>query len=930
MKNNFITKIIGATLAFAMMIGGAVGLNAAKEAKEVHADQSHISVNPINSLTNKSGTQYISSASSYTAGATIYANNWIPNDTQPQIRVNQGNTTSLSASNFWMYNSTAFADHITKITVTFNTSVTKNYFQIHTSSSAALTSNQTFDANKSGSLVSGNQYKWEYAYNSSIDYFRFGCAKNGGTVKITEFTVYYGQNSTPALSFSEESIQGEIGDNFSFTWIESNLTTGITWTPASDSTDVIDYTVDTVNKTVSGTLTGAGQVTLTGTSGTASDSVLITSTAHLNHRKYTVASTSSVTSDGDTITGAEVTFSNTYSTKDQLTSGKQMVLTITGLENRVNISKLVLSMHSNGSSGAGYVKISVDGDEEYLAGNSSGIEFNNNFGDNKSYGTTYRDVTWDNLSYSAIDSIVITVRATANSLYCQSFDIFFEEEEIVDTVTALSVSPNSWAGYDSQTINVSDYTVSVTKNGAAGTASDYTFQGIGYMNGDLFVPRVADFSTGHPMVADTRLCWKANYPTTAGGSTYLYAYVTLTVQADSVSTVVISGDLSKTLFTTGDEWNTAGLVVTATYSSSSVVDVTSNSTFNFYSDAAMTNEVPSPADLGSGADQSIYIKATCSNVSNETGYEQTVSVVKTSRVTFDATLDIGADSPNPGVSKNGVIIATASGNGTFARDDNYRIYSGREVTITSTAENIVEIKFTCTSAKYNALTGEGYTATGSYGVWTGDASSVTLTSSGEQSRITKVVVTVASALHDVETTLSTTTALSYHYEHEGNVYTYTNVAIRFGSLMEQSLWNSLDSESLIAGYGVLITDDSVVGENDDIADAYDLAELSPEITDHYMSKAEKATPSAATDKQKSDAGVAGDYYIWNLYLTVEEANFETTYVAGAYIKLVTGDVVFMNKASFSVKSLAADYLANRNCNQQTAGGSLYNLAHFGE
>lgn len=37
MKNNFITKIIGATLAFAMMIGGAVGINAIKQAKEVNA-----------------------------------------------------------------------------------------------------------------------------------------------------------------------------------------------------------------------------------------------------------------------------------------------------------------------------------------------------------------------------------------------------------------------------------------------------------------------------------------------------------------------------------------------------------------------------------------------------------------------------------------------------------------------------------------------------------------------------------------------------------------------------------------------------------------------------------------------------------------------------------------------------------------------------
>lgn len=43
MKNNFITKIIGATLAFAMMIGGAVGINVAKQAKEVNAAATTVS-----------------------------------------------------------------------------------------------------------------------------------------------------------------------------------------------------------------------------------------------------------------------------------------------------------------------------------------------------------------------------------------------------------------------------------------------------------------------------------------------------------------------------------------------------------------------------------------------------------------------------------------------------------------------------------------------------------------------------------------------------------------------------------------------------------------------------------------------------------------------------------------------------------------------
>lgn len=53
MKNNFITKIIGATLAFAMMIGGAVGINAAKQATEVNAADTTVNAADI-----VSGTSY--------------------------------------------------------------------------------------------------------------------------------------------------------------------------------------------------------------------------------------------------------------------------------------------------------------------------------------------------------------------------------------------------------------------------------------------------------------------------------------------------------------------------------------------------------------------------------------------------------------------------------------------------------------------------------------------------------------------------------------------------------------------------------------------------------------------------------------------------------------------------------------------------------
>ena len=162
----------------------------------------------------------------------------------------------------------------------------------------------------------------------------------------------------------------------------------------------------------------------------------------------------------------------------------------------------------------------------------------------------------------------------------------------------------------------------------------------------------------------------------------------------------------------------------------------------------------------------------------------------------------------------------------------------------------------------------------------------------------------------------------------GYNFTYSNVAIRFGGFMTQDLWNELDTnEHNIEGYGVLLTDESIVGENDDIAVAYSLADGST-IIDYYSGDlAEpKTVPSEATAAQKTAHGVAGDYYIWNLYLEVEEANFGKTYVAGAYIKLKNGDIIFMKKTSFSVYGLAADYISNRGYNSSTASGSLSDLA----
>ena len=195
-----------------------------------------------------------------------------------------------------------------------------------------------------------------------------------------------------------------------------------------------------------------------------------------------------------------------------------------------------------------------------------------------------------------------------------------------DYVGSLSVSPSTWTGYDSQTLDVSSYTVSGSKNGTAGavTSSDYEYKGIGYLNNGSFVARDASFSSGHPTTADTRLAWKAKYPTTGGGSTYAWAYVTLSVTADSVQSIAVSGDMPSE-FTTADSWDSSGLIVSATYASTTVSTVTSSSSFSYYSDQQMTDEISSPEDLSTGS-HTIYVKATYSGVSNTTGYAQTITI----------------------------------------------------------------------------------------------------------------------------------------------------------------------------------------------------------------------------------------------------------------------------------------------------------------
>ena len=161
-------------------------------------------------------------------GVAAKMNNW--NGSSTQIRVNQGNNTSLNASNFYLYNSAAFPGAITKVELVVTTgSVTNNYCQLDTSSTAAISSNPTYNTDHAATGSSGTK-SWTLDASDGIKYFRISFAKNGGTVKADYVVVTYEASTDPSVSCNPASLdfgtEVENSDNVSKTFklTGSNLT----------------------------------------------------------------------------------------------------------------------------------------------------------------------------------------------------------------------------------------------------------------------------------------------------------------------------------------------------------------------------------------------------------------------------------------------------------------------------------------------------------------------------------------------------------------------------------------------------------------------------------------------------------------------------------------------------------------------------------
>lgn len=139
---------------------------------------------------------------------------------------------------------------------------------------------------------------------------------------------------------------------------------------------------------------------------------------------YTVESKNSVSTSGSAPTGSSATYSSTYSTTYQLTSGNSMTLTLTGFSGKT-ITGISMSMKSNNSGGAGSFSMKA-GSTTLSSISASAFNTNNWHGAwSNAYVSITPTMSVSNHAIQEGENVVITIAATANSLYCQSFTITY-------------------------------------------------------------------------------------------------------------------------------------------------------------------------------------------------------------------------------------------------------------------------------------------------------------------------------------------------------------------------------------------------------------------------------------------------------------------------------------------------------------------------
>lgn len=143
---------------------------------------------------------------------------------------------------------------------------------------------------------------------------------------------------------------------------------------------------------------------------------------------YTVASTSSVSVTGDAPVGSYAEFRSTYKEDEptHITAGNSMMLTLYGFDG-IKIAGLKLRMRSNASSGSGSMTCRCGTN---LLASIQTSTFKDWYGE---YSIFYVDVLPEVTPkiVNMDEKMLVEIKATANSLYCESFTIEYDDTDVV-------------------------------------------------------------------------------------------------------------------------------------------------------------------------------------------------------------------------------------------------------------------------------------------------------------------------------------------------------------------------------------------------------------------------------------------------------------------------------------------------------------------
>lgn len=278
--------------------------------------------------------------------------------------------------------------------------------------------------------ISGNNLIVTVEYNGGAtkgEFYRdktFTISINNYIIDIdsTNEVIAVGENITLSFSFNgnvDWSITGTTG-SLSFSSSDATATTSTTTYTGSD------FANQSGTITVYGLAAGTSTVTATINGTSIKDTCIIRVTDGSEvYATYTITSTSAVTASDDVPSGSTATYSSTYNTKYQLTNGNSMTLTLSGYTG-YKITGIILSMRSNASGGAGHFEATVGGST--VISSIANASFNDASW-NGAWSTTYVNIEPSisvERTVSNGEDVQLVITSTANSIYCQSYTIYYE------------------------------------------------------------------------------------------------------------------------------------------------------------------------------------------------------------------------------------------------------------------------------------------------------------------------------------------------------------------------------------------------------------------------------------------------------------------------------------------------------------------------